>query len=164
MHLPEGIILLRVISPHPIGGLIMTYEDVTDTLIMERSYKEKIKINKEAINLIDIGISIINSEGNIETINDTFLKILDTSKEDLKDKYNLNHLIEIISNKLADKSNIKNYHRFVDSILGQNKIMRKEYINTFFMNDNSEIEIKFKFLSNSGLIISCIKNKNIIDS
>jgi len=164
MHIPEGIILLRVISPHPIGGLIMTYEDVTDTLIMERSYKEKIKINNEAINCIDMGISIINSEGKIETINDAFLEIIDASREDLKKKNNLKDLIKIISDKLADKHNIKNYHKFIDSILGQNVIIKKEYTNTFLLNDNSEIEVKFKFLSESGIVISCTNNKKIFDS
>ena len=37
LHLPDERTLRRSIAPHPFGGLIIAYEDVTDALALERS-------------------------------------------------------------------------------------------------------------------------------
>jgi len=38
LHLPDERTLRMVVSPHPMGGLLFVYEDVTDRLALERSY------------------------------------------------------------------------------------------------------------------------------
>ncbi len=36
-------------APHPLGGLMFTYEDVTDTLVLERSYNTLIAVQRETL-------------------------------------------------------------------------------------------------------------------
>ena len=38
LHLPDGVTLRMLVVPHPLGGVLLSYEDVTDRLAMERSY------------------------------------------------------------------------------------------------------------------------------
>jgi PAS domain-containing protein len=38
LHLPDGSTLRSVAIPHPFGGVLLTYEDVTDRLSLESSY------------------------------------------------------------------------------------------------------------------------------
>ena len=37
LHLPNGMAIWMVVSPHPLGGLLMTFENVTYRLALERS-------------------------------------------------------------------------------------------------------------------------------
>ncbi len=48
VYIPDGTTLRTVrISPHPMGGLLYTYEDVTDNLVLERSYNTLIAVQRE---------------------------------------------------------------------------------------------------------------------
>ena len=49
LHLPDGSTLRRVISPHPLGGLQCTYEDVTDRLALERSCNTLLAVQRETL-------------------------------------------------------------------------------------------------------------------
>ena len=49
MHLPDGRTLRLLVSPHPLGGLIFIYEDVTDRLALERSYNTLIEVQRETL-------------------------------------------------------------------------------------------------------------------
>ncbi len=37
LHLPDGTTLRKRSTPHPFGGLMFLYEDVTDRLVLERA-------------------------------------------------------------------------------------------------------------------------------
>jgi PAS domain-containing protein len=50
IHLPDGKTLRLVVTPHPLGGLLMTWEDVTASLALERSYNTLIAVQKETLN------------------------------------------------------------------------------------------------------------------
>ena len=49
IHLPDGKTLRLVVTPHPLGGLLMTWEDVTASLALERSYNTLIAVQKETL-------------------------------------------------------------------------------------------------------------------
>jgi PAS domain-containing protein len=49
MHLPDGRTLQLTISPHPFGGLIFVYEDVSDHLALECSYNTLIQVQRATL-------------------------------------------------------------------------------------------------------------------
>ncbi|HTZ35425.1 MAG TPA: PAS-domain containing protein, partial [Stellaceae bacterium] len=49
LHLPDGRTLSLSVSPHPLGGLVFVYEDVTDRLALERSYNTLIEVQRESL-------------------------------------------------------------------------------------------------------------------
>ena len=53
VHLPEGKTLRSVAAPHPFGGLLITWEDVTASLALERSYNTLIAVQKETLETAD---------------------------------------------------------------------------------------------------------------
>ena len=73
LHLPDGRTLRRVVSPHPRGGLILTYEDVTDTLALERSYNTMMAVQRETLDHLHEGLVVVGGDGRIKLFNPAFV-------------------------------------------------------------------------------------------
>ena len=67
MHLPDDRTLSVSVSPHPLGGLIFVYEDVTDRLALERSYNTLIEVQRETLDNLFEGIAVFGSDGRPQT-------------------------------------------------------------------------------------------------
>src|SRR5690606_27942287 len=50
LHLANGSTLRMIATPHPFGGVLIMFEDVTDTLALERSYNTLIEVQRETLN------------------------------------------------------------------------------------------------------------------
>jgi len=61
LHLPDGRTLSMSVSPHPLGGLIFVYEDVTDRLALERSYNTLIEVQRETLDNLFEAIAVFGS-------------------------------------------------------------------------------------------------------
>ncbi len=75
LHLPDGRTLRRMISAHPQGGLIYTYEDVTDTLAMERSFNTALAVQRETLDHLHEGIAVFGDDGRLKLYNPAFTRI-----------------------------------------------------------------------------------------
>ena len=83
MHLPDGRTLSLSVSPHPLGGLIFVYEDVTDRLALERSYNTLIEVQRETLDNLFEGIAVFGSDGRLKLYNPAYRKIWALSEADL---------------------------------------------------------------------------------
>ena len=81
MHLPDGRTLRRVVSPHPHGGLILTYEDVTDTLALERSFNTMMAVQRETLDHLHEGLVVVGGDGRIKLFNPAFAGMWGLSAE-----------------------------------------------------------------------------------
>jgi len=72
MHLPGGTTLRHVVAPHPLGGLLLTYEDVTDTLALERSYNTLIDVQAETLNHLCEAVAVFDAGGTLRLSNAAF--------------------------------------------------------------------------------------------
>ena len=61
MHLPDGRTFRMAITPHPFGGLLFVYADVTDRLVLGRSYSTLIEVQLETINNLHEGVAVQRS-------------------------------------------------------------------------------------------------------
>ena len=75
MHLPDGTTLRSVASPHPLGGLVFAYEDVTDHLDLERSYKTLSAVQRETIDNLYEGVAVFGVDGQVKLMNPSFARI-----------------------------------------------------------------------------------------
>lgn len=69
MHLPNGTALWMVISPHPLGGLLLTFEDVTDKLTLERSYNTLIDVQRTTLDNLYEGVAVFGEDGCVRLSN-----------------------------------------------------------------------------------------------
>ena len=77
MHLPDGTTLRFVINPHPFGGVLLTYEDVTDTLRLERTYNTLLEVQRETLDNLFEGVAVYGADGRLKLYNPAFAQIWD---------------------------------------------------------------------------------------
>lgn len=73
LHLPDGRTLRSTVSPHPLGGLFFAYEDVTDSLSLERSYNTLIQVQRATLNNLYEGVAVLGADGRLQLSNPSFL-------------------------------------------------------------------------------------------
>ncbi len=77
LHLPDGTTLRRVLAPHPLGGLLATYEDVTDSLALERSYNQLTAVQRETLDNLHEAVAVFGPNGRLRLSNPTFGRLWD---------------------------------------------------------------------------------------
>lgn len=75
LHLPDGATLRSTVSPHPFGGLLCTYEDVTNKLALERSYNTLIKVQKQSLDNLYEGVAVFGADGCLKLSNPAYARI-----------------------------------------------------------------------------------------
>ena len=94
LHLPDDRTLSVSVSPHPLGGLIFVYADVTDRLALERSYNTLIEVQRETLDNAFEGIAVFGSDGRLKLHNPGYRKIWGLSEADLADEPHISDIVE----------------------------------------------------------------------
>ncbi|MGE5548801.1 MAG: ATP-binding protein [Solirubrobacterales bacterium] len=94
LHLPDGRTLRRLISPHPYGGLVFTYEDVTDTLALERSFNTALAVQRETLDHLHEGIAVFGDDGRLKLFNPSFGRIWSLDASYLAGEPHLHEIVE----------------------------------------------------------------------
>jgi signal transduction histidine kinase len=94
LHLPDDRTLRKVISPHPLGGLIYAFDDVTDSLAMERSYNTLIDVQRETLNHLNEGVAVFGTDGRLKLWNPAFVTIWQIPKAMLDNTLTLNAFLD----------------------------------------------------------------------
>jgi signal transduction histidine kinase len=74
-HLPGGKTLRVVIQPHPFGGMVFLYEDVSDQLRLESSYNTLIKVQKATLDTLQEGVAVFGPDGRLKLHNTAFARL-----------------------------------------------------------------------------------------
>ncbi len=96
LHLPDGRTLSMSVSPHPLGGLIFAYEDVTDRLALERSYNTLIEVQRATLDNLFEAIAVFGSDGRLKLHNPAYRKVWGLSEGDLDGEPHVSDIVEKI--------------------------------------------------------------------
>ncbi len=88
-HLPGGKTLQVVTQPHPLGGLLFLYEDVTDQLRLESLYNTLIQVQKATLDTLQEGVAVFGPDGKLKLHNAAFARIWRLEPGDLADEPHL---------------------------------------------------------------------------
>jgi signal transduction histidine kinase/PAS domain-containing protein len=102
MHRPDDRTLNVSVSPHPLGGLIFVYEDVTDRLALERSYNTLIEVQRETLDNLFEGIAVFGSDGRLKLHNPAYRMIWGLSETDLSGEPRVGDIVEKTRNFYGD--------------------------------------------------------------
>jgi len=94
MHRPDDRTLSVSVSPHPLGGLIFVYEDVTDSLALERSYNTLIEVQRETLDNLFEGIAVFGSDGRLKLHNPAYRTIWGLAEADLAGEPHVGDIVE----------------------------------------------------------------------
>ena len=112
LHLPDGSTLHRVVAPHPMGGLLTTYEDVTDKLALERSYNTLIAVQRETIDNLQESVAVFGADGRLRLANPAFATLWDLGLAALGDSPTISEVIATLR-QFFDDDAVWNRHRSV---------------------------------------------------
>lgn len=94
LHLPNGMTMRRILSPHPMGGVLALYEDVTDRLVLERSHKTLIAVQKETLDHLHEAVAVFGSDGRLRLVNPAYAALWQFSEADLSGEPHFSDLAE----------------------------------------------------------------------
>jgi len=112
LHLPDGGTLRRVIAPHPMGGLLTTYEDITDRLALERSYNTLIAVQRETIDNLQEAVAVFGTEGQLRLANPAFAELWNIGGEMLREGPAMSAVIDAFRDFFDDEA-VWSRHRAV---------------------------------------------------
>ncbi len=93
-HLPDSSTLRVVTQPHPLGGLLILFEDVTDRLALERSYNTLIAVQRATLNNLHEGVAVFGSDGKLRLYNPAFSAIWQVDEEFLSMEPHLDDVLD----------------------------------------------------------------------
>jgi signal transduction histidine kinase len=96
VHLPNGKALRLVISPYPMGGLSFMYEDVTDSLALQRKNNTLLAVQKETLDNLYEGITVYGSDNRLKIVNNAMLKIWKLDKDRELSEWRGTHLSKML--------------------------------------------------------------------
>jgi signal transduction histidine kinase len=94
MHLPDGRTLRLAVAPHPFGGLIFVYEDVTDRLALERSVNTLSEVQRETLDNLGEGIAVIGTDGKLKLWNPAFAVLWRIEPSEISGEPHIGEIVE----------------------------------------------------------------------
>lgn len=94
MYLPDGTVLRSLVIPNPVGGLLMTFEDVTSSLELESSYNTLMAVQKETLDNLTEGVAVYGSHGRLKLWNPAYASIWDLNPEDLNGDVHISQVLD----------------------------------------------------------------------
>lgn len=90
LYLPDNTALRMLAVPNPMGGLIMTFEDVTSRLALESSYNTLIAVQKETLDNLAEAVVVYGTDGRIKLWNPAFAEMWDFTPQQLETQPHIN--------------------------------------------------------------------------
>ncbi len=102
VHLPDSTTLRSVAIPHPFGGLLLLWEDVTDTLALERNYNTLIAVQRETLDNLFEGVAVIGANGRLRLSNPAFGSMWQIPAHELANEPHISEIANHISDLIGD--------------------------------------------------------------
>lgn len=95
VHLPDGTTLRRLTAPHPLGGLLFTYENVTDKLAMERSYNTMVAVHHQTLDHLHEAVAVFGGDGRLKLFNQALVRLWNLDRGVLQSQPHASWLFEV---------------------------------------------------------------------
>lgn len=86
LHLPDGRTWRWNASPHPLGGLVFIFDDVTDRYRLEASHNMLSAVQRETIDNLYEAVAVFGEDGRLKLHNPEFLKLWNIAAETVVDE------------------------------------------------------------------------------
>ncbi len=101
-HLPDETSLRVLTEPHPEGGLLVLFEDVTDRLALERSYNTLIAVQRETLNHLHEAVAVFGPDARLKLFNPAYAEIWGLDAEFLQGEPHFGEMLDRILARLAE--------------------------------------------------------------
>ncbi len=94
LYLPDGSAVRMFVVPHKLGGLMMTFEDVTSRLELESSYNTLIAVQKETLDNLAEAVAVYGGDGRLKLWNPSFGRLWSLDPEAFEGEPHVTQIVE----------------------------------------------------------------------
>ncbi|MBI1213413.1 MAG: PAS domain-containing protein [Alphaproteobacteria bacterium] len=103
-HLPRGITLRVNCQPHPFGGLIFVFADVTDQLLLERSLNQLANVQRTTLDHLAEGVAVFGTDGRLKLFNEAYAEMWEIEAQVLVDRPRFADIFTLCHRLLPDEA------------------------------------------------------------
>lgn len=85
-HLPDGTTLRIAGQPHPFGGLLYLFEDMTEQLNLERRYNDLFNVQRSTLDHLHEGVAFFGTDGRLKLWNAAFADLWGLEPQQLENE------------------------------------------------------------------------------
>ncbi|MBQ8464445.1 MAG: PAS-domain containing protein [Alphaproteobacteria bacterium] len=150
LHLPNDNTIRRVRSPHPMGGLVFAFEDVSDRLATQRAYNALVQVQTEILDNLFDAVIIFGSNGRLNAYNQAYLSLWNLEEIFLQKEPSITELLE---EERHFFNNVENWQDLKSDIIEH---LTNANTKTFRLirNDGVQIDILSSLLSDGSIMVT----------
>lgn len=151
-HLPDNTSLRVVSQPHPLGGLLIFYEDVTDHFALERDYNTLFAVQRATLNNLHEGLAVFGIDGCLQLYNEAFADMWKLDREMLDTNP---HTMEVMDACAANYGSSDQIMELKDLIVG-GEVKKELSSGQLKRQDNSVLDYSAVPLPDGAMLITFI--------
>ncbi len=149
LYLPDESVVRMLVVAHPLGGIMMTFEDVTSRLQLESSYNTLIAVQRETLDNLAEGVSVFGEDGRLKLWNPAFASLWGLHPEILDGQPHITKLVE----KMKPFFDAGFWPQYYDQLLSLG-LERKERKGRLARDDDHVIDYATLPLIDGGVLIT----------
>ncbi len=125
-YLPDGKVLRVISIPHAGGGLLFSYEDMTDQIALERSYNTLLSVKKFTLDNLFEAVAVFGEDGRLSLSNPVYAHMWHIEESMLAAEPHISDLLERTKHLYGDTQTWQTYQETVlHSMQSRNNITQR---------------------------------------
>ncbi len=154
MHLPDGRAIRNTVAPASHGGLMHVYDDITDKLSLQRSYKTLDAVQRHTIDNLQESVAVFGGDGRMKLHNAAFAKLWDLALPDAGPENDPGpHLSEIVD-RMRDPHEDPDEWATRRSAILSSLTRRREHKARFRRGDGQVLDVASVPLPDGAVLVS----------
>ncbi|MEM6414444.1 MAG: ATP-binding protein [Pseudomonadota bacterium] len=100
--LPNGRTMRVARAHHPLGGVVLVFEDITERLKFETLHNTQIKVQRATLNNLSEGVATFGADGRLKLYNDAFKELWSLDKALLENHPHIEKILGTIGARITD--------------------------------------------------------------
>lgn len=100
--LPDGRTLRVVRQPHPLGGILLLFSDITDELKLRSRYNAQIQVQTATLDKLNDAVAVFGSDGRLRLHNEAFETFWSLSGDQLQEANDFDAVAELAKSVMPD--------------------------------------------------------------
>jgi signal transduction histidine kinase len=101
--IPDGRTLRVVRQPHPLGGLLLLFSDITGELRLKAQYNALIQVQQATLDKLNDAVAVFGSDGRLRLHNDAFARFWNVSPAAVEAAFDFDGVVELCVPRLHDQ-------------------------------------------------------------
>ena len=101
--LPDGRTLRVVRQPHPFGGLLTVFSDITGELKLRAQYNSLVQVQQATLDKLNDAVAVFGSDGRLRLHNEAFERFWNITPQALADAGDFDGVVELCTPLLHDR-------------------------------------------------------------